>query len=175
MPLDNNLGLVQMINYYFRVQGLKLFHITINLILSYSSNPWEWLASNFSLQDCPWIEHLGYGNKGNDQQLKKFLIVKQILLSRTLGNVKGKYGEYPYWRGNRDLKAKLLQKFSLGTINPIIRILSFWSICQGRVTFGISAVLLLCFALSPRKIELSFMKDPLNTFIANLSNSSSWY
>ena len=51
-----------------------------------------------------WIEHLGYGNKGNDQQLKKFLIVKQILLSRTFGNVKGKYGEYPYWRGNRDPK-----------------------------------------------------------------------
>ena len=164
-----------MIDYYFRVQGLKLFHITINLILSWLLNPREWLASNFSLQDCPWIEHLGYGNKGNDQQLKKFLIVKQILLSRTLGNVKGKYGEYPYWRGNRDLKAKLLQKFSLGTINPIIKILSFWSICQGRVTFGISALLLLFFVFSPWKIELPFMIDPLNIFIANLSNSSLWY
>ena len=134
-----------MINYYFRVLGLKLFHITINLILSYSFNPWEWLASNFSLQDCPWIEHLGYGNKGNDQQLKKFLIVKQILLSRTLGNVKGKYREYTYWRGNRDLKAKLLQKFSLGTINPIIknfvilkylsRTSDFWYFCCAFALF----------------------------------------
>ena len=29
----------------------------------------------------------GYENKGNDHRLKKLLIVKQILLVRTLGNV----------------------------------------------------------------------------------------
>ena len=39
------------------------------------------------LQYCPLIKHLSQKNKGNDHQLKKLLIVKQILLVRTLGNV----------------------------------------------------------------------------------------
>ena len=52
-----------------------------------SSNPKEWLAPNFSLQYHPRIPHLGYESKGNDCQLKKLLIVKQILLVSTLGNV----------------------------------------------------------------------------------------
>ena len=50
-------------------------------------NPLEWLASNFSLQDYPWITQPGHENKGNDHQLKKLLIVKQILLVSTLRNV----------------------------------------------------------------------------------------
>ena len=39
------------------------------------------------LQYCPLIKHLSQKNKGNDHQLEKLLIVKQILLVRTLGNV----------------------------------------------------------------------------------------
>ena len=38
------------------------------------------LAYNFSLQYYPYIKQLGHENKGNDHQLKKLLIVKQILL-----------------------------------------------------------------------------------------------
>ena len=48
---------------------------------------WEWLASNFSLQYHPWIKHKGQENKGKDHQLKKLLIVTQILLVNTLGYV----------------------------------------------------------------------------------------
>ena len=44
----------------------------------------ECLASNFSSQYQPWIKCLGYENKGNDHQLKKVLIVKQILLACTI-------------------------------------------------------------------------------------------
>ena len=47
----------------------------------------EWVASNFSIQYCPGVTHYGLENKGNDHQLKEFLIVKQILLSSTLGKV----------------------------------------------------------------------------------------
>ena len=50
-------------------------------------NPWEWPASNFSFQYQPWIKHLGHENKGNDNQLKNLLIVRQILLASTLENV----------------------------------------------------------------------------------------
>ena len=35
----------------------------------------------------PLITHQGYENKGNDHQLKKLLIVKQILFVSTIGNV----------------------------------------------------------------------------------------
>ena len=35
----------------------------------------------------PLITHQGHENKGNDHQLKKLLIVKQILLTSTIGNV----------------------------------------------------------------------------------------
>ena len=48
-------------------------------------DPWEWLASNFSLQYHPWITRQCHENKGNDHQHKKLLIVKQILLVNTLG------------------------------------------------------------------------------------------
>ena len=49
-------------------------------------DPWEWLVSNFSLQYHHWIAHDGHENKGHDQQLKKLLIVRQILLDSALGN-----------------------------------------------------------------------------------------
>ena len=39
--------------------------------------------ANFSLQHHPWIKHKGHENKVNDHQLKKLLIVKQILLVST--------------------------------------------------------------------------------------------
>ena len=35
----------------------------------------------------PWIKLYDEKNKGNDHQLKKFLIVKQILLISTLENI----------------------------------------------------------------------------------------
>ena len=35
----------------------------------------------------PLITHQGHENKGNDHQLKKLLIGKQILLTNTIGNV----------------------------------------------------------------------------------------
>ena len=37
----------------------------------------------------PLITHQGHENKGNDHQLKKLLIVKQILLVSTIGNIWG--------------------------------------------------------------------------------------
>ena len=46
-------------------------------------NPLWWLASEFSLQYHSWIKHLGHENRGDDHQLKKVLIVKQILLFST--------------------------------------------------------------------------------------------
>ena len=50
-------------------------------------NPWEWQASNFSLQYRHWITHKCHENKGNYHQLKKLLITRQILLVSTLVNV----------------------------------------------------------------------------------------
>ena len=50
-------------------------------------NPWEWLASNFSLPYHTWIKHYGQENKGADHWLKKLLIVGQILHVSILGNV----------------------------------------------------------------------------------------
>ena len=37
----------------------------------------DYIESNFSLQHHPWIKLYDEENKGNDQQLTKFLIVKQ--------------------------------------------------------------------------------------------------
>ena len=54
-------------------------------------------ASNFSLQYLPWITQQGHKNKGNDQQLKMLLIVKQILLVSTLKMHREQYREYAYW------------------------------------------------------------------------------
>ena len=53
-------------------------------------NPYEWLASNLSLQYHHWITHWCHENKRNDQQLKKLLSVWQILLVSTLVNVQKK-------------------------------------------------------------------------------------
>ena len=47
-------------------------------------DPLEWPTSNFSSQPHPWITYEGHKNKRNDHQLKKLLIVKQILLVDTL-------------------------------------------------------------------------------------------
>ena len=45
-------------------------------------------ASNFSFQFHSWIDHEGLKSKGNDHQLKKLLIVKEILLYSSSGNIK---------------------------------------------------------------------------------------
>ena len=50
-------------------------------------NPLEWLASSFSLQKHHGIKHEGQEKTGNDHELKKLLILKQILLASTLQNV----------------------------------------------------------------------------------------
>ena len=51
-------------------------------------NPEEWLESNFSLQHHCWIKQYGYESEENDGSIKKKLvIVKQILLVSTIGNV----------------------------------------------------------------------------------------
>ena len=35
----------------------------------------------------PWIKYCGCENKGNDHKLNKFLIIRQIVLLGTIGNV----------------------------------------------------------------------------------------
>ena len=50
--------------------------------------PLRWPTFTFSLYYHPWIKHEGQENKGRDHQLKKRLIIKQILLVSTLGNIK---------------------------------------------------------------------------------------
>ena len=74
------------------------------------TDPWEWLifslqewlTSNFSLQYHPWIKHKGHKNKGNDHQLKKLLIVKQVHFVSTSRKI-----QRTVWRicnlGSRDL------------------------------------------------------------------------
>ena len=47
------------------------------------SKPWEWPASNFSLQYYGWIIHWDHENKGNDRHPKKLW----ILLVGTKGNL----------------------------------------------------------------------------------------
>ena len=42
-------------------------------ITSFPFNPWEWPASNFSLQLYCWIKHLGHKNNGNYQIIIFFL------------------------------------------------------------------------------------------------------
>ena len=58
------------------------------------------MAYNFVLHYYPWIECKWWwksqGNKGNHPQLKELLIIKQILLVSTIGNVERKCGEYIY-------------------------------------------------------------------------------
>ena len=50
--------------------------------------PLQWLACNFTPLYHPWIINYGHKNKGNEYQLKKLLIVEQILLVSTLSNFK---------------------------------------------------------------------------------------
>ena len=57
--------------------------IPVSLTLS----PLRVISTNFSLQYHPRITNLGYENKGNDHQLKKLLIVKEIHLVSPLRNV----------------------------------------------------------------------------------------
>ena len=52
------------------------------------SNPKSKKASNFSSQYHHWITRSDHENKGNNHQLKKLLILKQILLTSILGNVR---------------------------------------------------------------------------------------
>ena len=56
-------------------------------LLSYTTmnNEHIFITSYFSLSHR--INIQGYKNEGNDHQLKMFLIVKQILLLSTMGNV----------------------------------------------------------------------------------------
>ena len=69
---------------------------TWNLFVSPLTTKSDWhLISPYQI--TPWLKHEGHENKGNDQQLKILLIVKQILLFNTLRNVQRKYGEYAYW------------------------------------------------------------------------------
>lgn len=49
--------------------------------------PYKRLASNLSLQHHPRIKLLSQENKENDHQLKKLLIIRQILLESTWRNV----------------------------------------------------------------------------------------
>ena len=58
--------------------------ILINSLLTLRINL---LAFILSLQYHPWIKHWGHENKGNDHQVKQLLIIKQILLVSSLGNV----------------------------------------------------------------------------------------
>ena len=50
-------------------------------------HPLKWLNSNFSLQYLVWITYKGHKNKGNEDQLKKLSIVKQILVVSIFRNV----------------------------------------------------------------------------------------
>ena len=50
-------------------------------------NPWEWSVTISPISIIPKQTHWGYKDKGNDHQLKKLLIVKQILLVSTIKNV----------------------------------------------------------------------------------------
>ena len=49
----------------------------------------------------------------NECQHKKLVIVKQILLVKMVGNVRGQYGENTYWchdvKGQRKIKGKMTQ------------------------------------------------------------------
>ena len=60
-------------------------------------NPLGWLASIFSSQRHRWIKNSSYENKRNDHHLKKIMIMRQILLVSTIGNVLEQYGEYVNW------------------------------------------------------------------------------
>ena len=60
-------------------------------------NPWEWLVTNSSVSITPKQTHWGFRDKGNDHQLKKLLIVKQILLVSTIKMYREQCGGNAYW------------------------------------------------------------------------------
>ena len=74
----------------FRIDAHSLNDCLIKGNNDYTHKPFnpltpKWPASSFSLQYHPWIKHQGHEYQVCDHQLKKFLIVKQILLVSTLG------------------------------------------------------------------------------------------
>ena len=78
----------------------------------------KWLASNFSQQSIPWIILGGHENKGIDHQIKKLLIVKQILFVSMLRNVQR---ICVLMLGNKGLifgRMKLLQQSLILTYHP---------------------------------------------------------
>ena len=61
------------------------------------SKPWEWPASNFSLQYYGWIIHWDHENIGNDRHPKKLWLLNEfslLVLKETYREVNGEYG---YW------------------------------------------------------------------------------
>ena len=66
------------------------------LLETLTLHPYEWLAFNFPEQYHLWVKHEGLDNKENDRQLKKSLIVKQILLASVWELNGEQYGEYAY-------------------------------------------------------------------------------
>ena len=64
---------------------IRMMHMEKEVPQTFS--PQEWLATNFSLQNCLWIKHESYENRGDGHRLKQLLIVKQILLVSLFGNV----------------------------------------------------------------------------------------
>ena len=61
-------------------------YLSFNAVPVLTIGPQRVINILFLLTISPWIVHWGYENKGNDHQLKKLLINKQILLVGTLGN-----------------------------------------------------------------------------------------
>ena len=67
----------------FQTQGLAQSEHYVN----YSIPTEKWQASNLSSQYHFWIKCYSQEDKGNDLQLKKLMIVLQILLFSTIRNV----------------------------------------------------------------------------------------
>lgn len=68
---------------HFQTQGLAQSEHYVN----HSIPTEKWQASNFFLQYHFWIKCYSQEDKGNDLQLKKLMIVLQILLFSTIRNV----------------------------------------------------------------------------------------
>ena len=68
---------------HFQTQGLAQSEHYVN----HSIPTEKWQASNFSLQYHFWNKCYSQEDKGNDLQLKKLMIVLQILLFSTIRNV----------------------------------------------------------------------------------------
>ena len=72
------------IKYWF-IYTLTPFLRIMKYILTFK--PLQVTNIQFSLQYFSWITHQDQENIRNDHQLKRLLIVKQILLVNTLGNI----------------------------------------------------------------------------------------